>query len=91
MTNILAILDRINCRGNGVKTWKDFGMHALIVHCHPEPASFNAALTKVSKATLGQRGFSVEVSDLYREGFDPREHSDHYRKSRERQRFLSPG
>ena len=55
-------------------------MHALIVHCHPEPASFNAAMTEVSKATLRQRGFSVEVSDLYGEAFDPREHAGHYRK-----------
>lgn len=54
-------------------------MHALIVHCHPEPASFNAALTEVARRALPQSGYSVEVSDLYREGFDPCEGPGHYR------------
>ncbi len=53
-------------------------MHALIVHCHPEPASFNAALTEVTGKTLRERGFSVEISDLYREEFDPCEAPGHY-------------
>ena len=53
-------------------------MHALIVHCHPEPASFNAALTEVSRTTLRERGFSVDISDLYREAFDPYERPEHY-------------
>ena len=53
-------------------------MHALIVHCHPEPASFNAALTQVAATTLRQLGFSVEISDLNRERFDPCERSKHY-------------
>ena len=54
-------------------------MHALIVHCHPEPLSFNAALTEVAKTTLRQRGFCIDVSDLYRERFDPCECAEHYR------------
>lgn len=53
-------------------------MHALIIHCHPEPMSFNATLTNVAKITLQQRGFSVEISDLYREQFDPCERAEHY-------------
>ena len=53
-------------------------MHALIVHCHPESASFNWALTGVAATTLHQRGFSVDISDLYREGFDPCERAEHY-------------
>ncbi len=53
-------------------------MHALIVHCHPEPTSFNGALTEVAAETLRERGFSAEVSDLYREGFDPAERAEHY-------------
>ena len=57
-------------------------MHALIVHCHPEPMSFNATLTNVAKVTLRQLGFSVEISDLYREQFDPCERAEHY-KNRE--------
>lgn len=53
-------------------------MHALIVHCHPEPASFNGALTDVTRATLREQGLSVEISDLYRQGFDPCERAEHY-------------
>ena len=64
-------------------------MHALIVHCHPEPVSFNTALTEVTRTTLRQQGFSVEISDLYREDFDPRERSDHYR-NRENRSVFSP-
>ena len=54
-------------------------MHALIVHCHPEPRSFNAALKDVAVRTLGRLGHTVEVSDLYAEGFDPVEKPGHYR------------
>lgn len=57
-------------------------MHALIVHCHPEPLSFNAALKDVAVGTLRRLGHSVEVSDLYGEHFDPAEKPDHY-KARE--------
>lgn len=53
-------------------------MHALIVHCHPEPASFNSALREVAETTLRQLGHTVEISDLYLEGFDPCERPDHY-------------
>ena len=64
-------------------------MHALIVHCHPEPVSFNAALTEVTGTTLRQQGYSVEISDLYREDFDPCERSAHYR-NRENRSVFSP-
>ena len=64
-------------------------MHALIVHCHPEPASFNGALTEVARTTLLQRGYSVDVSDLYRENFDPCERPEHY-ANRENCAFFSP-
>lgn len=53
-------------------------MRALIVHCHPEPASFNAALKDVAVRTLRRLGHSVEVSDLYAERFDPVEKASHY-------------
>lgn len=46
-------------------------MHALIIHCHPEPRSFNAALTAISRQTLEQQGYTVTVSDLYADGFNP--------------------
>ncbi|WP_048306791.1 NAD(P)H-dependent oxidoreductase [Halomonas sp. PR-M31] len=55
-------------------------MHALIVHCHPEPQSFNAALKNVATETLQRLGYTVEVSDLYAEGFDPAEGPTHYRE-----------
>ena len=64
-------------------------MHALIVHCHPEPASFNMVLTEVARTTLRQWGNSVEVSDLYREAFDPCERSVHY-QHRENGGVFSP-
>lgn len=54
-------------------------MHTLIVYVHPEPRSFNAALKEVAVDTLRRRGHTVEVSDLYAEGFDPVEGPDHYR------------
>lgn len=53
-------------------------MHTLIVHCHPEPASFNAALRDVAVSALESLGHAVEVSDLYAQGFDPVERASHY-------------
>lgn len=53
-------------------------MHVLFVHCHPEPASFNAALTSIGMDVFRERGDSVEISDLYAEHFDPVEKSEHY-------------
>lgn len=53
-------------------------MHALIVHAHPEPASFNATLTATAVRSLERQGHTVEVSDLYAEGFDPVERGAHY-------------
>jgi NAD(P)H dehydrogenase (quinone) len=46
-------------------------MHVLIVHAHPEPASFNAALKGAAMAEITGSGHTVEVSDLYAEGFQP--------------------
>lgn len=53
-------------------------MQVLIVHCHPEPHSFNAALKDVAVEALQRLGHTVEVSDLYAEGFDPAEGPTHY-------------
>lgn len=66
-------------------------MHALIVHCHPEPLSFNTALTEVARTTLRQQGFGIEVSDLYREKFDPCECAEHYRNRDNNAVFSSLG
>jgi len=64
-------------------------VHALIVHCHPEPSSFNRALTGVACTTLRERGHSVDISDLYRQGFDPCERAEHY-TNRDNVTFFSP-
>lgn len=40
-------------------------MKAFIVHAHPEPQSFNGALTSTAIAALQQAGHEVSVSDLY--------------------------
>lgn len=40
-------------------------MQVLIVHAHPEPNSFNGAMTRAAVETLTQQGHSVTVSDLY--------------------------
>ena len=46
-------------------------MNAFIVYAHPEPKSFNGALLARGVETLRASGHEVEVSDLYRMGFDP--------------------
>lgn len=44
-------------------------MHVLIVNGHPEARSFGGALSEVAAAALREAGHTVEVSDLYRQGF----------------------
>jgi NAD(P)H dehydrogenase (quinone) len=46
-------------------------MHILVVYAHPEPTSFTAALKDRSVSALTDAGHTVEVSDLYAEGFNP--------------------
>lgn len=46
-------------------------MRVFIVHAHPEPASFNGALTNEAVAALRAAGHDVVVSDLYAMAFDP--------------------
>lgn len=53
-------------------------MHALIVLAHPEPRSFNATLKDIAVETLERGGHTIEVSDLYAQGFDPVEGPRHY-------------
>lgn len=64
-------------------------MHVLIVLCHPEPDSFNASLKNIAVETLQQSGYTVEVSDLYAESFDPVEKAEHY-ENRENSAGFSP-
>lgn len=46
-------------------------MHVLVIHAHPEPQSFNGALTRQAVKTLTDSGHTVQVSDLYAIGFNP--------------------
>lgn len=45
--------------------------NVLIVHAHPEPASFSSALAATAAATLSAAGHRVAVSDLYAMAFNP--------------------
>jgi len=46
-------------------------MKTLIVHAHPEPGSFTAAMKQLAVETLGRAGHEVRVSDLYEIRFNP--------------------
>src|SRR5689334_10540750 len=46
-------------------------MRIFIVHAHPEPQSFNGAMTRTATEALTSAGHEVLVSDLYAMGFDP--------------------
>jgi NAD(P)H dehydrogenase (quinone) len=46
-------------------------MNVLILHAHPEPKSFNAAMTDLAVATLTAAGHEVRVSDLNAMGWNP--------------------
>lgn len=47
-------------------------MHVLVVLAHPLPGSFAASVAATARAALEENGHSVDLLDLYREGFDPR-------------------
>ena len=46
-------------------------MRVLVVHCHPVPDSFCAAVRDRAVATLHLNGHETRVRDLYALGFDP--------------------
>lgn len=46
-------------------------MRILVVYCHPDPASFTAAVRDEALRGLTAAGHDVRVIDLYGEGFDP--------------------
>lgn len=46
-------------------------MRVLLLHAHPDPASFSAALFRVAQEELAASGHEVEAVDLYAEAFDP--------------------
>lgn len=51
---------------------------ALILHAHPEPASFTAAWADASVRGATAAGYDVLRSDLYAQSFDPAEGPRHY-------------
>ncbi|MDB5550933.1 MAG: dehydrogenase [Rhizobium sp.] len=47
-------------------------MHFLVVLAHPLPESFAASAAKAVVETLGGKGHTTDLLDLYAEDFDPR-------------------
>jgi NAD(P)H dehydrogenase (quinone) len=60
---------------------------ALIIVAHPEQQSYNHHLARLARDTLEQQGMTVRLTDLAAITFDPVEHSRHYAKRREADRF----
>jgi NAD(P)H dehydrogenase (quinone) len=46
-------------------------MKALVVYCHPNPASFNAAVRDLVLSKLQAAGAEIRLTDLYGENFQP--------------------
>ena len=59
-------------------------MNVLVVYAHPNPESFNAAISQEVCNTLREAGHSLQALDLYKEGFDASMSRD------ERERYMSP-
>jgi NAD(P)H dehydrogenase (quinone) len=54
-------------------------MHVRIIQAHPDPSSFNAAMSSAASKALARDGHTVSLQDLYASGFDPVEKGAHYR------------
>ena len=63
-------------------------MNVLIVHVHPEPRSFNGALTRTAARALREQGHTEEVSDLYAMKWKPVADADDYAGPREDHGYL---
>jgi NAD(P)H dehydrogenase (quinone) len=57
-------------------------MNVLVVYCHPDPASFTAAIRDATVETLTASGHTVRLRDLYASGFDPKFTAAEYRTHR---------
>jgi NAD(P)H dehydrogenase (quinone) len=75
-------------------------MRVLIVHAHPDPQSFNAALTNAAVEQLESDGHEVQVSDLYDMGwnavisesdFETRVDLDHFKVAYEQTQAVENG
>lgn len=53
-------------------------MHVRLIQAHPEPNSFNGALSRRAVSALEQAGHVVSFQDLVASGFDPVERGGHY-------------
>ena len=62
-------------------------MDVLLVVAHPDPRSFNGALTEVAVETLASAGHRVAVSDLYAMGFKAVADADDFTDRSDRERF----
>ncbi|MHC8381835.1 NAD(P)H-dependent oxidoreductase [Pseudomonas sp. LB3P14] len=62
-------------------------MNVLIVHAHPEPKSFTAALRDQAVETLQSQGHEVRVSDLYEMNWNPVASADDF-SARENPEYL---
>jgi putative NADPH-quinone reductase len=60
-------------------------MRLLIIHAHPVPESFNAALARAVVETAQAGGHEVRLIDLHAEGFNP------VMSAEERRRYHDPG
>jgi NAD(P)H dehydrogenase (quinone) len=47
-------------------------MRVLVIHCHPDPASFNRVLCDTAIGALTSAGHRVDLIDLYADGFEAR-------------------
>ncbi|MGA3150630.1 MAG: NAD(P)H-dependent oxidoreductase [Candidatus Saccharimonadales bacterium] len=54
---------------NSSEIYGGSAVNVLIVYAHHEPSSFTAAMKNLTVTSLGNKGHSVVVSDLYGEGF----------------------
>lgn len=58
------------------------GPSCLVIHAHPDPDSFSAAIRDRAVAALTRAGHEVELIDLYRPRYEPamteQEHLDYY-------------
>src|SRR5690606_18306195 len=57
-------------------------MRTLVVHCHPNPASFVAAAKDRVLTGLAAAGHAVRVTDLYADGFRPELSREEWRAHR---------
>ena len=68
-------------------------MKVLYLYCHPLPESFHAGIRAQALAGLAQAGHTVDLLDLYAEGFDPVLTEDgrrHYHNTQRNQNGLEP-